>query len=186
MRIWLRGTMCRRILYGLGCVRLDWSKTHLHWVFVWPQCGLETMKEHWATSTLAQGQTRGSKQSYRKCFVNMWCWILKRFILLDEKFYSYSPNDKDILGVRLVRESKQIIQKDICSNRKYNKSKMENNHNESINSSTLDKQMGNNIKPVEFDLKRPKITRTRLSLWWNQMWLVATESSTGVSIIRKK
>lgn len=59
----------------------------------------------------------------------------------------------------------------------------ENNHNESINASlTVDKQMDNNINTSEFDLKRHKITRTRPSLWWNQMQLMATESSGGFSI----
>lgn len=60
-------------------------------------------------------------------------------------------------------------------------------HNESRNTSlTADKQMDNNIKSFEFDLKGYKVTRTRPSLWCNQMRLVATESSGIVSIINNE
>lgn len=48
---------------------------------------------------------------------------------------------------------------------------------------TVDKQMDNDIKLYEFDLKRYKIIRSRPSLWWNQMQLMATGNSAGVSII---
>ena len=48
---------------------------------------------------------------------------------------------------------------------------------------TVDKQMDNDIKLYEFDLKRYKIIRSRPSLWWNQMQLMATGNSVGVSII---